>query len=119
MKVKKARITLLLLIITVFLIFFSNVIKPREEQIIDVVIKNDVINGFVQENEAEYNVTLLSVEELSSLKNSTQYAIYAGLSDKPVYRITVLDGNKGYLAFVDVQTNQIVDVIEVYNLQII
>ena len=119
MKLKKARITLFLFIITIIIIISSNLTKPDEKKIVDIVVENEIINEFVQERDVDYNVTLISLGELLELKNSTQYAIYAGLPNKPVYKITVLEGVGGYLAFVDVETNQIVDVIEVYNLQII
>lgn len=119
MRIKKVRVLALIITIISLAFIILNLLTPNEDKVISSVLRNGLVNEFVQTRDENYDIKYISLEELSFLKNSDQYAFYIGLPDRPVYRVLVLEDGDGYMLFLDSQTLEIIKIMGAHNLALI
>lgn len=119
MKLKTGRVILAISILIVSAVLFYNLLEDPTQTVVNKVLEHDDVKVFVEARDEAYDIALLSVEELEELKKSQPSSVYSVLPNEPVYRVLITEGNRGYLAFLNAQTKEIIDITEVYNFEII
>jgi len=118
MRIRKSRVIIAVAIILLSVFFVTRLFELPEKSVVNSVLKNEVVKEFVETHNEEYRIDYLDTQQLSDLKNSKFYALYVALPDKPVYRVLITENGRGYLAFVDAETKELIDITEAYNLEI-